>query len=220
MSIPIKGTDLSEYIAAVNWPHLITDGYGNFTTVRACDGFYKDKLHDTHVANAIANNVPVGSYQYGHPSMDVKKVAEAYLAIVDKAHAQGRDRLRHVIDMESLVTTANGQKVVPDTAGEWTDAWCEIVKYETGSEPIIYASAYYAIAMMKQVPSLLGPTGWDFWCADYTGTPTHPTTVGGLTIPVYLSHQYAGDVHLPNQAGLWDLDAVYDDSIDRLRMAA
>ncbi len=216
----VKGTDVSSFTSVVDWRQLVIDGYGGFCYARACDGTYVDPLHGKHVTNAIINGVPIGSYQYGHPSMDLDVTVKAYLDVIAQAHASGRNRLRHVIDMESLVTIANGQKVIPANAGAWTDAWCEIIKRETQTEPIIYASAYYAIEMAKQVPSLLGPTGWDYWCADYTGTPNQPTHVGGLEIPVYVAQQYCGDVKLSGQVGLWDLDAVYNDNPDVLRMAA
>ena len=103
----------------------------------------------------------MGSYQYGHPSMDVKVATGAYLKIVEAQHAAPPNRLRHVIDMESL-SMVDGRQVVPATAGAWTDAWCEIIKYETGTEPIIYASLYYFEEMCKEIATLGGAAGWDW----------------------------------------------------------
>jgi GH25 family lysozyme M1 (1,4-beta-N-acetylmuramidase) len=213
----MRGVDVSVYQTKVDWRQLVIDGYGGFAYAKATEGAWTDGMHATHILNAVRAGVPVGSYAFGHPLQDVETSVDTFLRVVDAQHSP-TDRLRHVIDMESLATDDNGQKIVPPNAGEWADRWCELMKFKSGSEPIIYASLFYMLEMTKQVPSVGGAAGWDFWLALYTGSPNHPAKYQQIVIPQYVAHQYAGDVDLQNQVGKWDLDAVYSDNIDVLRM--
>lgn len=213
----IRGVDVSLYQPRVDWRQLRADGF-EFFYARCCEGTVPDELHGTHLANGRAAGLVGGSYQFGHPSMDVEACAEFFLARASLIHGQ----LRPVLDMESLSTGDDGKKRVPENAGEWTDQWCEIVKtalmrlfpdsFGARRGPIVYASKSYWEAMCILRPSVGGPLGWDWWNAEYVnGTPCQPKT----PLP-YVAHQYAGNVALAGQVGLWDLDAVYEDSLERL----
>ena len=201
----LLGVDVSQYQPVVDWPALYAAGY-RFAYVRCCEGLVLDPLHDKHIAGARAAGLLAGSYAFGHPSLDVGELAALFLEHADMTE------LRPVIDMESL---HNGQ--VPANAATWADAWCEYVKGAKHVEPIVYASTSYWRTMNVLMPSIGGPLGWDWWCAEYhsSGTPAHPPVVPGLP---YVAWQFAGNVPLSGQAGLWDLDAVPLGSLDALRV--
>ena len=196
-----KGVDLSVYQQGVHYAQLRTDGFV-FAYARAYDGLVADPSHDGHVGCCRAVGIAAGSYQYLEWSSDPVAQADKFLTTATIAE------LRPVVDVETL----SAGKAVPPDAAQRTDAWCERVKRMCGIEPIVYASLYYWRAMCGQLPSLGGATGWDWWLADYCG-PTHP-----IIGQPYVAHQYAGNVPLAGQPGLWDLDCVYDDNFDVLRV--
>lgn len=197
----IKGTDVSIYQPHVNWKQLVLDGFGGFSYARSCEGMVPDAMHWTHILQARAEGVPIGSYQFGHPSQNARSLAEYFVSRADWCE------LRLVYDMESL-----SQGKVPENAAEHADEWCEIVKSLTGTEPIIYSSTSYWNTMVKQLGRVVGDW-WDWWCAEYdNNTPDHPATKW-----LYVAHQYAGNVLLAGQTSKWDLDCVYAETIDALR---
>lgn len=206
------GVDVSSFQPKVNWHQLRLDGY-EFASVRACEGLELDSMHATHIRDAKSEGFRVGSYQIGHPSQDVTKLASFFLA---HAHIEKGD-LKPCPDMETLATSVDGKKHVPDNAGSWTDDWCEIVKRITGVNSMPYASPSYWFTMCDQCPTLGGIDGWDWWMAWYTGA-TQPKTYGGRPL-IYVAHQFEGNVPLRGQIGLWDRDVVYAESLDRLLIA-
>jgi lysozyme len=206
----LLGVDVSQYQTVIDWPALYAAGY-RFAYVRCCEGLVVDPLHDKHIAGARAAGLVAGSYQFGHPSLDAVELAKLFLEHADLTE------MRPVIDMESLQNGA-----VPPNASQWADAWCEWVKRHAPSppsfiEPIIYASTSYWRVMVGLMPSIGGPLGWDWWLAMYLGPSTPPPTRPIVGYP-YVAHQFAGNVPVTGQAGLWDLDVVYADDLDALRV--
>ncbi len=210
----ILGVDVSSYTTTVDWPQLRTNGI-QFAYARTCDGLNEDKLYRLHTIGARNAGVAIGGYQFGHPSMNVKDCAEFFLSLVSMVE------LRPVVDLETL-----SQGHVPDNAGEWADQWCELVKAAMLSlwpdsvnarrGPIVYASTSYMAVMRDQKRSAFGPTGWDWWDAEYRagvgvhGDPTQPMRAGAI------AWQYSGDVAIKGQVGLFDEDVAAD--LDRLRV--
>lgn len=221
----VFGTDVSFFQARVDWKQLRIDG-NRFFYARCTEGVVPDKTHDIHLVNGRGEDQAGGSYGVGHPSQKVDDLVDAFLARASLVKGQ----LRPVLDIETLATGPDGRKHIPDNAGAWSDAWCERVKSYLVSKfpesfgarrgPIIYASASYFLTMCAQRPSVGGPFGWDWWCADYTGLPNKPTHLGGVELPPYVAHQFAGNVTMKGQVGLWDRDVIYDgeDGLDRLRL--
>jgi lysozyme len=197
--VTVLGVDVSVYQPKVNWPQLRSDGRV-FMYARCCDGLVLDGMHEQHLQGAASAGIAGGSYQFGHPSMDVAALVKFFLLYCDASV------LRPCIDMESL---SNGQ--VPTNAGQWADTWCELVKQALHVEPVIYASTSYW-QMMKALCPTVG--GWDWWAAEYRGdnNPNDPPPTGCV------AWQFAGNVPLSGQAGLWDLDVVPGDSFDALRV--
>jgi len=193
----LYGVDVSQYQPHVDWSALVRDGYGSFAYARCCEGTTLDPLHAVHVLNARAAGVPIGSYQFGHPSQDCATLVAAFLA-----HAHLIE-LRPVIDMETL---SDGH--VPTNAASWADDWCERVKAATGLEPIIYASTSYWRTMLVLKPEIGGPLGWDWWAAQF----------GGTRPPLSIAWQERGNVALPHQVGLWDVDSVDAPDVGALRV--
>lgn len=201
-----RGVDVSEYQRAVDWPRLASDGF-EFFYARAANGLVPDKLHDAHLVNGRAAGLVGGSYQFGHPSMDVAACADFFLARASLVRGQ----LRPVVDMEAL-----SEGKIPDNAAAWTDAWCERVKlalermypesFGARRGPIVYASTSYWRAMVAMRPALGGPFGWDWWAAQY----------GGQQPSDSIAWQLAGDVALAGQVGLWDVDQAGD--LERLKL--
>lgn len=200
----IYGVDVSSFQRNVKWAKLRQDGH-EFASVRCCEGLELDSMHDDHVKNAKSEGFLVGSYQVGHPTQDVTKLAQFFLA---HAHIE-TGHLKPSPDMETLW---NGH--VPANAGTWTDEWCEIVKRITGVNSMPYASPSYWLAMCDQCPTLGGETGWDWWMAWYLGA-TQPKTYQGQKL-IYVAHQFEGNVPLAGQPGLWDRDVVYAPDLSRL----
>lgn len=205
----IHGVDVSSFQPKVDWRQLRIDGY-QFASVRCCEGLVLDSMHDTHIKDAKSEGFIVGSYQIGHPSQDVTKLAEFFLkhALIEAGH------IKPVPDMETL---ASGH--VPDNAGPWTDQWCEFVKEKSGASPMPYASSSYWATMCAQRPSLGGPFGWDWWCAAYKSGVgicnlddlQHPPA--SVARP-FVAWQWAGNITIRGQAGLWDRDVVLAESLD------
>lgn len=221
----IFGVDVSIFQSHVDWRQLRIDG-NRFFYARCTEGIVPDKTHDAHLANGRAEDLSGGSYGVGHPTQSVQELVDAFLARASLVKGQ----LRPVLDIETLSRGPDGKLHIPDNAGAWSDAWCELVKtalvamfpdsFGARKGPIIYASASYFLTMCAQRPSIGGPFGWDWWNADYTGTPNHPTKLGGLDLPPYVAHQFAGNVPMKGQTGLWDCDVIYDgeEGLDRLRL--
>lgn len=196
----IHGVDVSIFQPHVDWRQLRIDGF-QFAYARACEGAYADPSHVQHIAGARAAGIAIGSYGVGHPSQDANYLADFFCTHADVSE------LRPVLDIETL---SNGQ--VPTNAGPWADAWCERVKATLHVEPIIYASTFYYLEMCKQCPSLGGETGWDVWLAEYHASVDHPPKTP------HIAWQWAGNVPLKGQQGLWDRDVVEGESIDALRV--
>lgn len=207
----IHGVDVSSFQRKVDWRQLRIDGF-QFASVRCCEGLTLDSMHDIHISDAISEGFIVGSYQIGHPSQDVTKLAELFLkhAYIVPGH------MKPVPDMETL---SNGH--VPENAGPWCDTWCEIVKEHTGVSPMPYASSSYWLSMCAQRPSLGGPFGWDWWCAAYkSGVGVcnlddlkRPPVINGKP---FVAWQWAGNITIPGQVGLWDRDVVLAESLERI----
>jgi GH25 family lysozyme M1 (1,4-beta-N-acetylmuramidase) len=200
----ILGVDVSSFQPRVDWRQLRIDGC-QFASVRCCEGLNLDSMHDTHIRDAISEGFKVGSYQVGHPSQDVTKLAEFFLKHANIIPG-------HLMPSPDMETLAAGH--VPDNAGPWTDEWCEIVKRHASVDSLIYSAPSYYLTMLAQRPSLGGPFGWDWWMAWYCGA-TQPKSYGGQSL-TYVAHQFEGNVPLRGQVGMWDLDVVYAESIDAL----
>lgn len=221
----IFGTDVSFFQPRVDWKQLRIDG-NRFMYARCTEGIVPDKTHDVHLVNARNEDQAGGSYGVGHPTQKVEDLVDAFLARASLVKGQ----LRPVLDIETLSRGPDGKQHIPDNAGSWSDAWCEIVKtrlvqlfpdsFGARRGPIIYASASYFLTMRVQRPSIGGPFGWDWWNADYTGSPNKPTKLGTADLPPYVAHQFAGNVTMKGQVGYWDRDVIYDDEegLERLRL--
>jgi GH25 family lysozyme M1 (1,4-beta-N-acetylmuramidase) len=193
------GVDVSTYQPVIDWRQLRIDGRV-FAYAKCCDGLALDLCHPKHIVGARAANILAGSYQFGHPSMDVNACAHFFLQHCDLTE------LRPAIDMESLALG-----LVPSNAGIWADQWCEIVKAAmlalgtrgAGRGPLIYASTSYWATMRAQH---LDVGGWDWWAAEYHGDndPNGHAPAGSA------AWQYAGNVPLRGQVELWDLDVTSD----------
>lgn len=204
----IHGVDLSAFQPRVDYRQLRIDGF-QFAYARACEGLSTDPTHLHHIVAARLAGIAIGSYGVGHPSQDVVKLAEYFISLADVTE------LRPVLDIETL-----SNNHVPENAGEWSDNFCELVKAGTGQEPIIYSSSSYWLTMCAQRPQIGGPFGWDLWVAVYR-SGVGVTNLDDLKHPPHMpfvAWQFAGNVPLANQVGMWDRDIVLEDSFDRLRV--
>ena len=210
-----RGVDVSSYQSVIDWRQLRIDGV-EFAYARTCDGETEDAAYVHHTTAARVEGLLAGGYQYGHPSMDLQASVDFFLARVSMRE------LRPAIDMETLAKRPDGTLHVPDNAADWTDAWCEKVKAALASlfpgsqgaklGPLVYASSSYMATMRVLKPAAFGSMGWDWWAAEYRGdsNPSDTPPAGSV------AWQYAGDVPLKGQVGLWDLDVTAD--LDRLRV--
>ena len=202
----IYGVDVSSFQPKVNWAQLRKDGY-EFASVRCCEGLDLDSMHDTHIKDAKSEGFKAGSYQVGHPSMDVQKLVQFFMS---HAHIEPGDMMPSP-DMETLATGPDGNKYVPKNAGPWTNEWAETIKRALGVNSLPYASPSYWQTMCSQCPDLGGASGWNWWMAWYTGA-TQPKTYAGQPL-IYAAHQCDGNVPLRYQVGLWDRDVVYEETL-------
>lgn len=208
----IRGVDVSCYQPVVDWRQLVLSGDGGFAYAKCTEATVKDSMHDRHVLGARAAGVPVGSYCFGRPDHDVAASVETFLKYA------WLDELRPFLDMEALL---NG-KTIPPNAADWHDEWCDRVKSWAQKNrpdsqlakrgPLVYSFLSYFKTTRALKPSAFGPTGWDLMLSLPDGTPDHPSV--GLP---YIAHQFACNVKMPGQVGLWDRDVVYDEGIDVLR---
>lgn len=202
------GVDVSAFQAQVNWAELFNLGF-RFVYARCCEGLNLDAMHEKHILASRAAGFKSGSYQFGHPSMDVEALAKFFIA-----HAFF-DQLRPVIDMESLATSADGKKIVPLNAGAWCLAWCKYVQVNTGVKPIVYASTSYMQTMLRQEPELVMylDLANDFWDAEYHADGDY----NPIKKPC-VARQYQGNVHQDGIAGLADLDVLYSSTLAPLEV--
>ena len=200
------GVDVSEFQKIVNWSELFNLGF-RFVYARCAEGTYLDPMHEKHILGSRAAGFKSGSYQFGHPSMDVNALADFFIA-----HAF-YDQLRPVIDMEAI----NKDKTVPSNAGAWTLAWCRRVESKTGVKPIVYASTSYMKTMLAQCPELAAYVvlGRDFWDAEYHASGDYNPIKTDC-----VARQYQGDVQQAGIAGLADLDVLYSSTLEPIEVPA
>jgi lysozyme len=198
----IFGVDVSEFVPAVDWPALAKQGI-KFASVRCTRGLKKDKKHDDFTKGARDAGLVTQSYCFDERAV---LLADEVDFFIENATL---DQLSPCGDFEELMP----DKTVPPTAGLRGDAFAERVKAKTGNpSPVLYASRFYWQEMCRQVPTLGGPTGWPWWCADYIHAPTQ-IVIPGLP---YVALQYDGDVTMPGVVGLIDRDVVFAPSLQAL----
>lgn len=197
----LHGVDLSFEQTGVNYLQLC--GSIDFAYVKACDwngaAWVQDAQLATHVAGLFEFSVPFGLYCFGHPSMDVAACVAAFTKIA----AGWGATLRPCIDMEAL-----SQNHIPGNAGPWCQDWCDGVP---GS--LEYSSTSYYLAMLRQKPSL-GGVPW--WRAEYHDTCPPSMPAGATAVAL----QWTGTGRIAGVTGNADLDVVYADTLDALRIAA
>jgi len=203
----LHGVDLSVYQRNVAYDALAEAI--DFAYVKCCDATnhngiwvcYEDAQHQTHTTEIRKRKKPTGDYAFGHPYMDVSKLAAYFVA-----HAM-LDMLRPVIDMETL---AGG--VVPANAASWCLKFLDAVATATGGiEGIIYTSTSYGKAMLAQ-DSAIG--NFDLWEAQYSGSQTPPLVLPAGAWPRVVAHQWTGTGRIAGVTGNADLDIAED--INRL----
>ncbi|RMG97932.1 MAG: hypothetical protein D6705_07435 [Deltaproteobacteria bacterium] len=127
----LYGIDVSKWQGSIDWSAMAADGVV-FAFVRASDGTgYIDEYFDYNWAEAKANGITVGAYQFFRPNQD--PIAQADVLLDMMGPLQPGD-LPPVIDVE--VTGGLGGAAIANAV----QAWLDHVEAATGRKPIIYTS--------------------------------------------------------------------------------
>jgi lysozyme len=165
-STTLKGIDVSEHNATINWSKVKASGR-SFAIARVSDGVnHPDVQFAANWSGIKAQGLVRGAYQYFRPGQD--PLAQADL-MVSRIGTLGPGDLPPVIDVE----TADGYSGT--TIVKNLRTWIDRVKLKTGVDPIIYA----AQGFWDTLPSTAQFAGSTLWVANYGQTCPHlPKTWG------------------------------------------
>jgi lysozyme len=152
----VKGIDVSYYQGNIDWAKVAGDGV-KFAFIRASDGLNTpDTKFDTYWAQAKANGILRGAYQYFRPGQDV--IAQADLLLARIGTPEPND-LPPVIDVES------DGGLAPATVAAKVKQWIDHVEANLGVKPIIYTGFYF---WRDEVGAPAFGAGYPLWHAQYT----------------------------------------------------
>ena len=191
----VAGVDVSNWQGTITWSKVAASGI-KFAFVKASEGItYTDAYYASNRANARANGIPVGAYDFAQPSNVAGAAAAEADYFVRAATPQSGDLLP-VLDLE----TTNG--LTPAQLQDWVKRWLYQVYARTGLHAVIYVSpsfwstsmgnstwfaqngfrvlwiAHWTSATSPTLPaSNWGGNNWTFW--QYTSSGTVPGILGG-----------------------------------------
>jgi GH25 family lysozyme M1 (1,4-beta-N-acetylmuramidase) len=203
----IAGVDVSHWQGTIDWSKVAKAGY-KFAYMKATEGgTYTDPTYATNRANANANGIVIGAYDFAQPSTKAGQ-AEAEADLFVKVAQPKPGDLVPVLDFE----TTNGLSAA--ALSDWTKRWMYRVYAKTGVRATIYVSPSFW-------SSKVGNTTWfalngfrTLWIAHWTtGTsPTVPASNWGSNSWSFWQWSSAGTV--PGISGHVDLDRFHYAKLD------
>jgi len=207
----VAGLDVSKWQGTVNWAKVAGAGY-KFAFLKAAEGgTYTDPTYATNRANANANGIVVGAYDFAQPSTTAGQAEAEADHFVDVALPKSGD-LVPVLDLE---VTNN---LSPANLQTWVKKWMYRVYARTGQRATIYTSpSFWSSAM--------GGTTWfaqngfrTLWIAHWTSatSPTVPASTWGGSSWTFWQWTSSGTV--PGISGRVDLDRFHYASLTPYRI--
>ena len=181
------GIDVSRYQGKIDWNYLVKKSSVkiSFVFCKATEGTtILDQRWKKNYRELRKRNIPVGAYHYFKPKKNAIRQAKFFL----KHYQPAKNDLPPVIDIEEEgddpVSLRNDVKL-----------WMDIVKEETGRQPIIYTNYFMFTNIFKAHFQ-----DYTFWIANYSDLPdrieddriqywqyTDRGKVPGITEPVDLN---------------------------------
>lgn len=152
------GIDISHYQGEVDWNRLIKKSTVkiSFVFCKATEGTdLLDERWKSNCENLRKREIPLGAYHYFKPNKDAATQAQFFL----KHYDSKQDDLPPVIDVEE-----EGENAI--TLRNDVKRWIDIVKKETGKQPIIYTNYYMFSTTFKA-----HFRDYNFWIANYSDLP-------------------------------------------------
>lgn len=187
----VPGIDVSKWQGDINWTQVANDGV-EYAFIRVSDGLnFVDEYFDDNWAEAKANGIRRGAYQFMRQDLD--PIAQADLLLQRMGTLEPGD-LPPVVDVEST-DGADADTIVANV-----QLWVEHVEAATGMRPIVYTGRYFwrdnvdDRRALNHLPMWIPNWGadcptlpdawadWAFWQHSATGT------VAGISGDVDLNH--------------------------------
>ncbi|MFN8630149.1 MAG: glycoside hydrolase family 25 protein [Chloroflexota bacterium] len=198
---------MSNWQGTIDWSKVAKAGY-KFAYLKATEGgTYTDPTYATNRANANANGLVIGAYDFAQPSTKAGQ-AEAEADLFIKVAQPKSGDLTPVLDFE----TTNGLTAAQLT--DWAKRWMYRVYQKTGVRAAIYVSPSFW-------SSKVGNTTWfaangfrTLWIAHWTSatSPTVPASNWGGNNWSFWQWTSSGTV--PGISGRVDLDRFHYARLD------
>lgn len=150
----------------INWSKVVKSGVAGVYIKATENTTYTNPFYDKDRAQAVANGIPYGGYDFARPDKS-NAVAEAKY-FVAQGGADGQ--LPPALDLE-----IRGKTTI-DTL-RWAFDWLNTVGTLTGRFPIIYTGAYYPWSSNASLGS------WDLWLAAYPNSYQPTQSACKLPLP-------------------------------------
>jgi lysozyme len=204
-----KGIDTSRYNEVVDWNGLKAQGV-EFAIIRSGQGpSYKDPYFLIHRNNAIVAGVPWGVYHfYDYRWTD----GVTHFQNMSNVVGSNFGNIAPCVDLETLYSYTAATKKKPakstpiplpgrNTVYTELMEFGSLLKQATGKKPMLYVGNLLSWLKPDQAFMEL----YDLWFAYWNAIP-------GKTTPYldWLCWQRTGDIVLPGQKGVWDINYVKD----------
>ncbi len=178
----VSGIDVSHWQGDIDWNAVYDDGY-KFAFCKATEGTsYVDDKFEQNMQDGSSAGLYMGPYHFARPSEhSAQAEADHFLSTTDSYLTDGN--LRPVLDLES-----GDDQMSWSALSDWAESWMSQVESETGVEPIIYTSAYWA-------KNLEGPiTDYPLWVAHWTYDPGASPDTGNWNDWTFWQYSNQGSV--------------------------
>jgi lysozyme len=173
----VDGIDVSKWQGTIDWPAVAADGI-RFAIIRTNHGLADiDEQFDRNWAEARANGIIRGAYQYYLPTED--PIAQADL-LLERMGALEQDDLPPTIDVEEAAS------VSPEDYAAGVQAWSDRVESVIGRKPMIYTGKYFWNGNLDSADFIDNPlwvAQWGVDCPDlpdpWTAWTFHQTSSSG-----------------------------------------
>lgn len=175
----LYGIDVSNWQGTVNWANYAKDGI-KFAFAKATEGTsFKDAQFARNWRGMKSNDIVRGAYHFGHPRNSATAEANHFLSAVRAQGLQDGDLL--VLDLE--VSDSRSASHV----ASWARTWCEHVRKETGTKPVLYTFLSFA-----RGGYCAGLGGYPLWIAAPSYRAGHPPVPVGPW-KEWKFHQYSSN---------------------------
>ena len=201
---PIRGIDVSNHQATVNWPTVARAGT-RFAYAKATEGdYFTDRYYAGNYANAKNAGVYIGAYHYARPDQSSGKQQADYF--LDRAGyvADGRT-LPPMLDIEWPWSGSGSAYpcygLTPAQMSTWIRAFVNQIKARTNQPTMIYTNTYWWNPCTGSDTSF---SNLPLFIANYSATSS-PVLPGGWTR--WTLWQYSSSGSLPGDQNVFNGNA-------------